>query len=89
MTSSCRTMNAVAGVSEKSSRVAWGKGRKLGSILSDNAGIAAAVLSPGGVFIDKKKKKPVDINRFHVFLAHAHSSVLKPIALQHGIQLVG
>ena len=30
----------------------------------------------------------VDIKHFHV-LAHAHSSVLKATALQHGIQLVG
>ena len=36
-----------------------------------------------------KKKKVVDINHFHVFLAHAHSSVLKATAQQHGIQLVG
>ena len=30
-----------------------------------------------------------DINHFHVSLAHAHLSVLKDIALQQGIQLVG
>ena len=59
-------------------------------MLSGNAGMAAAVLSPGGVFIiDKNKKKGVDINHFHVSLADAHSSVLKATALQHGIQLVG
>ena len=52
--------------------------------------MAAAVLSPGGVFMDKpKKKKVVDINHFHVTLAHAHWSVLKANVLQHGIQLVG
>ena len=51
--------------------------------------MAAAVLSPGGVFITKNKKKVVDINQFHVSLAHAHSSVLKATALQYGIQLVG
>ena len=57
---------------------------------SGNAGMAAAVLSPGGVFMDKKKKKKlVDINHFHVSLAHAHSSLLKATALQHGIQPVG
>ena len=50
--------------------------------------MAAAVLSPGGVFINKNKKV-VDINRFHVSLAHAHSSVLKATARQHDIQLVG
>ena len=31
----------------------------------------------------------LDINYFYVFLAHAHSSVLKSTAQQHGIQLVG
>ena len=46
------------------------------------------MLSPGGVFI-KKKKKVVDINHFRVSLAHAHSSVLKATAQQHGIQLEG
>ena len=57
--------------------------------MSGNAGITAAVLSPGGVFINKNKKKVVGINHFHVSLAHAHSSVLKAIALQHGIKLMG
>ena len=51
--------------------------------------MAVAALSPGGLFIDKKEKKVVDINHFHVSLAHAHSSVLKATALQHGIHLVG
>ena len=50
--------------------------------------MAAAVLSPGGVFVNKKTTV-VDINHFHVSLAHAHSSVLKATARQHGIQLVG
>ena len=31
----------------------------------------------------------VDINHYHVSLVHAHSSVLKATALQHGIQHVG
>ena len=57
-------------------------------MLSGNAGMAVAALSPGGVIIDKKEKKVVDINHFHVSLAHAHSSVLKATALQHDIQLV-
>ena len=57
--------------------------------MSDNAGMAAAVYSPGGVFIKKNKKKVVDTNHFHISLAHTHSSVLKATALQHGIQLVG
>ena len=37
----------------------------------------------------KIKKRVIDINHFHVSLAHAHSSVLKATAQQHGIQLVG
>ena len=51
--------------------------------------MAAAVLSPGGIIMDKNHKKVLDINQFHVSLAHAHSSVLKATALQNGIQLVG
>ena len=51
--------------------------------------MAAAVLTPGGVFVNNKKTTVVDINHFHVSLAHAHSSVLKATARQHGIQLVG
>ena len=59
-------------------------------MLSGSAGMAAAVLSPGSVFMDKhKKKKVVDINHSHISLAHAHPSMLKAIALQHDIQLVG
>ena len=48
-----------------------------------------AVLSPGGLFINNNKKRVININNFHVSLAHAHSSVLKATAQQHGIQLVG
>ena len=56
---------------------------------SGNGGIAAAVLSPGGVCINKNKnKKVVGINHFHVSLAYAYSSVLKATAQQHGIPLV-
>ena len=51
--------------------------------------MAAAVLSLGGVFVNKNIKKVIDINHFHISLAHALSSVLKATALQHGIQLVG
>ena len=47
--------------------------------------MAAAVLSPGGVFVNKNRKKVLGINHFHVSLAHAHSSVLKVTAQQHGI----
>ena len=80
VSNSCRTSNAVTGVSEKSSSVAWGTGREFESILSGNAGMAAALLSHGGVFINKNKKKVVDINHLH-----AHSRVLKATILQHGI----
>ena len=51
--------------------------------------MAAAVLSPGSLFINKNKKRVIDVNHFRVSLAHAHSSVLKATAQQHGIQLVG
>ena len=51
--------------------------------------MAAAMLSPGGLLINKNKKRVIDINHYHVSLSHAHSSVLKATAQQHGIQLVG
>ena len=76
--------------SENNSRVPWGTGRKSESMSNGNGGMAAAVLSRGGVLMDKKKKKKVvDINHFHVSLAHAHSSVLKATVQKHDIQLVG
>ena len=53
---SCRTSNAVAGISEKYSSVAWGTGRESELLLSGNAGMAIAVLSPGGIFKNKNKK---------------------------------
>ena len=68
---------------------AWKKGEKFASVSSDYDDMAAAVLSPGGLFINKNKKRVIDINHFHVSLAHAHSSVLKATAQQYGIQLVG
>ena len=76
--------NADVGVGVKSSK----KGEKSASVSSGSDGMAAAVLSPGGLFINKNKKRVIDINHFHVSLAHAHSSVLKATAQQHGIQLV-
>ena len=85
----CRATNVVAGISEQKYRVAWETGRESESMLSGKSGMAATMPSPGGVFMDKHKKKVIDINHFHVSLAHAHSSVLKATALQHGIQLVG
>ena len=56
-----------------------------------NYNLAAAVLSPGGMFIlGKKRKKEFDINQFHIFLDHAHLGVLKATAQQqHEIRLVG
>ena len=47
--------------------------------------LAAAALIPGPL----KHGKEVDINHLHVFLAHAHASVLKATAKQHGIRLTG
>ena len=89
VSNSCRTRNAVDGISEQNFRVAWEAGRQSESMSSGNAGMTTAVLSLGGVFMDKKKKNMVDINHFHVSLTHVHSSVLKASALQYGIQLVG
>ena len=56
MSSSCRTSHASAGIGGKRSSVAWGKGEESKSVLSGNDGMAAAVLSPGGLFVNKKKK---------------------------------
>ena len=47
--------------------------------------LAAAALIPGPL----KHGKEVDINHLHVSLAHAHASVLKATAKQHGIRLTG
>ena len=77
---SCRTSNAGVGIGERNSSVAQVKGGESESVLSGSAEMVAAVLSPGGVFVNKNKKKVVDINHFHVSLAHAHSSVLKATA---------
>ena len=49
------------------------------------APLAAAALPPGSL----KHGKEVDINHLHVSLAHAHASVLKATAKQHGIRLTG
>ena len=85
---SCGTSNAGTGIGGNISSVAWGKGEESESVLSENTGMAAAVLSPGGVFINENKKV-VDINHFHISLAYAHSSVSKATVPQHDIQLVG
>ena len=47
--------------------------------------LAAAALIPG----PPKHGKEVDINHLDVSLAHAHASVLKATAKQHGIRLTG
>ena len=47
--------------------------------------LAAAALIPGPL----KHGNEVDINHLHVSLAHAHASVLKATAKQHGIRLTG
>ena len=47
--------------------------------------LAATALIPGS----QKHGKEVDINHLHVSLAHAHASVLKATAKQHGILLTG
>ena len=89
MSRSCRTSNADVGSREENSSVARKKGGESESVLSGSAGMAAAALSPGGVFVNKNKKRVVDINHFHVYLAHTHSNVLKATVRQHGIQLIG
>ena len=60
-------------------------------VSSVDGNLAAAVLSPGGVYISgNQRNKEFDINHFlHVFLARAHFGVLKATAQQHGIHLVG
>ena len=56
--SSRRTSNAGAGMGGKSSIVAaWKKGEESASVSSGNDGIAAAVLSPGGLLPNKNKKE--------------------------------
>ena len=91
VSSSCKTSNVGAGMGGKISIAAGKKGEKPESVSSGNNGMAAAVLSPGGLFLNKNKKEyqVLDINHFHVSLVHAHSSVLKATAQQHSIQLVG
>ena len=79
---SCRTSDAGVGIGEINPSVARKRGGESESVLSGSAGMAAAVLSPDGVFVSKNKKKVVDINHFHVSLAHAHSNVLKATARQ-------
>ena len=86
---SCRTSNAGARSGVKIPSVAQEQGGESESILSGSAGMAAAVLPPGDVFVNKNRKKVLDINHFPVSLVQAHSSVLKVTAQQHSIQFVG
>ena len=51
---------------------AWKKREESASVSSGSDGMAAAVLSPGGLFVNKNKKRVIGINHFHVSLAHAH-----------------
>ena len=57
VSSSCRTSNAGAGMGGRSSIAAWKNGEESESVSSNNDGMAAAVLSPGGLFLSKNKKK--------------------------------
>ena len=57
VSSSCRTSNAGAGMGGKSSVAAWKKGEESESVSSGNDGMAAAVLSPGGLFLNNNNKK--------------------------------
>ena len=53
--------------SAKHYRFFWGTGIKSESVSRGNGGIAASVLSPGGVFATGKTIiKAVDINYFHI-----------------------
>ena len=52
--SSCRRGNAGAGMGGRSSiDAAWKKIKESASVSSGSDGMAAAVLSPGGLFVDK------------------------------------
>ena len=50
VSSSCRTSNAGAEMGGKRSIAAWKKGEESESVSSGNDGMAATVLSPGGLF---------------------------------------
>ena len=74
---------------KKYTPVRWETGRESESMSSENAGMAVAVISLGGVLTDINNfKEVIDVNYFHVSLAHARSSVLKTTAKQHGIYLM-
>ena len=50
---------------------------------SDGSKVAIAALTPSKL----KHAKVIDINDFHVSPAHAHASVMKATAEQHGVRL--
>ena len=84
------TRVAATGISAKNYRVPWRTGVKCESVSSENDWMAAAVIFPGSVCVTTQKKEEViDIHHFHASLAHAHWSVLKTTAQQHGILLFG
>ena len=57
LSSSCRTRNAGAGMGETSYIAARKKREESESVSSGNDGMAAAVLSPGGFFLNKNTKE--------------------------------
>ena len=88
--SSWRRSNTGAGVGGKSSTdAAWKREKSLRLFRV----VVMVWLRQYSLLVDRSstkiKKRVIDINHFHVSLAHAHSSVLKATAQQHGIQLVG
>ena len=59
-------------------------------VSSANGNLTVAVLSPGGMFVSgNKREKEVDVNPFHISLAHAHVRVLKATVQQHEVRLAG
>ena len=54
------TRVSVVGTSGKYSCVPWGSGGMCESVSSGKGGMTAAVLSAGGVFMDKRKKEKGD-----------------------------
>ena len=88
--SSCRRGNAGTGVGVKSSIMLHGNRKKSLRLFRV---VVMVWLRQCSLLVDcsstKIKKRVMDINHLHVSLAHAHSSVLKATAQQHGIQLVG
>ena len=82
--SSCGRGNADVGVGVKSSiDAAWKKGEESASVLSGSDGMAAAVLSPGGLFINENIRihfhyLPSAESRILVLLYHARHLPFRP-----------